>query len=445
MASPRSGKRKSPHLQELEDIFSEKTRRFSPFRVLGLKTPAETEAESESDTTHDMSDITYVRSDTTQDMPDMPEGMSDLTRDTKVVEVNNTTTEETEVSDTTYDMPDMTHVRSDTRDVIAEKQAASPLGMHELLEATHQRGKLSVKDRQVLRYLNGLRQLDNPAYTVAVGYGQVSAQTNVHINHIRRNVLPKLAMLGLIGVARKSYEGTVYHLPRSVSFVEAVASEEVDTPLAHISGVPEVSASPPQEDAHSQTLPPWVDREQWSWLAPEVVRQLVLRAGSEAQAREVLDIIVYNETHGPEEQRVRNRRAVLSHYLRNAEAEIWPNDKDFETLAERQARERRDKERRVKALADEARALAEETLRVQQETARLRFLAELSEAQRAWLKQEAKRRVDAEPGAKLLESRYPLYKAKEEELIEEWLDRSSFGEAVPEEDGSDENPEETDR
>jgi hypothetical protein len=75
--------------------------------------------------------------------------------------------------------------------------------------------------------------------------------------------------------------------------------------------------------------------------------------------------------------------------------------------------------------------LAEEVLQVRQEAAQARFLASLAETQLQWLKQEAKQRVDAQPSARFLTSRYPLYKAEEEQLIHEWMDRVDYGESVP--------------
>jgi transposase len=42
----------------------------------------------------------------------------------------------------------------------------------------------------------------------------------------------------------------------------------------------------------------------------------VQKAGSEELAREKLEMIIYNETHGPPERRVRNRRSVLITVLR---------------------------------------------------------------------------------------------------------------------------------
>jgi hypothetical protein len=75
--------------------------------------------------------------------------------------------------------------------------------------------------------------------------------------------------------------------------------------------------------------------------------------------------------------------------------------------------------------------LAEEALQARQEAEQAKFVASLSAAQLRWLQQEAKRRVDAKPASRLLQSRYPLYKAEEEELIQQWIDRAAYGEHIP--------------
>jgi hypothetical protein len=152
----------------------------------------------------------------------------------------------------------------------------------------------------------------------------------------------------------------------------------------------------------------------------------VEKAGSELQAREKLAIIAYNETHGSQGQRVRNRRSVLAHYLSSPQAEIWPNDEGFETVAIRQARLERDRAQREKALAEEA-------VKARREAQKAQFSSSLSEGQLQWIRQEAKRLVDTRPEAKMLSSRYPLYKAEEDRLLDEWLDRAGYGESVPSE------------
>lgn len=281
------------------------------------------------------------------------------------------------------------------------------------------------KARQVLSYLNGLRSIERPAYTAPVGYTQICSAVDMHPHYLRRDVLPKLAMLGLIGIAYKSLQGTVYHLPYDATRLHLVASEDEEPSAPSLpeapEAMPQAGASPP---ASTETLPLWVEREHWEWLTPEIVHQLVAKAGSEAQAQEKLEIIRYNETHGPVEHRVRDRRSVLAHYLRIPQADIWPNDDGFETLALRHARQERDQ-------AVQEKALAEEALRIRQEAAKARFLAVLADAQLQWLKQEAKLRVDTQASTRFLTSRYPLYKAEEEQLVHEWMDRVDYGERVP--------------
>jgi hypothetical protein len=144
----------------------------------------------------------------------------------------------------------------------------------------------------------------------------------------------------------------------------------------------------------------------------------VQKAGSEELAREKREMIVYHDTHGPPERRVRSRRSALAYDLSSPQAEIWPNDDGFETLEMRRAvweRARREK------------ALAEEALQARQEAEQVTFVASLSEAQLRWLKHEAKRRVDAKPASGFVQSHYTLYTAEEDNVIREWMDRASYG------------------
>src|SRR5262249_1431562 len=139
-----------------------------------------------------------------------------------------------------------------------------------------------------------------------------------------------------------------------------------------------------RETVNAFSWPEWIDKEQWGWLSQETIQRLVEKAGSEAQAREKLDMVIYNETHGAPYQRVRNRRSVLAHYLSAPQAEIWPNDDGFETLTLRQARLEREQAKKEKALAEQA-------LRDKKEAQKARFSASLSDSQLQWIKQEAKR------------------------------------------------------
>jgi hypothetical protein len=300
-------------------------------------------------------------------------------------------------------------------------QALNAVRLADVVAAVQLGNQLGRKAREVLTYLNTMRSSAYEAYTLPVGYGQISAAVGVDADYLRRKVLPKLAMLGLIAVARKSLEGTIYHLPYPAEYVKVVAGGIIGHEKRTMRHARKDGAE--RQDS-LVTLPEWIDREQWGWLSGDHVRRLVEKSGSEARAREKLDIILYNEAHGPPERRVRNRRSVLMHYLTSLEAEIWPNDSGFETLEMQRASVEKEQALREQALAEEA-------LQARQEAERLRFLASLSEAQLQWLRQEAKRRVDAQPASNLLKSRYPLYKAEEERLLQEWMDRSAYGELMP--------------
>src|SRR5215217_2628141 len=188
-------------------------------------------------------------------------------------------------------------------------------------------------------------------------------------------------------VTTRSFHGTIYHLYYDTAYLHLIAGAEDESRVSAVSALPEASVPPllavPSPPASEAALPPWIDREHWGWLTPEIVHQLVAKAGTEAQAQEKLEIILYNETHGPVERHVRDRRAVLAYYLRTPQADIWPNDDGFETLALRHARQDRDR-------AVQEKALTEEALRARQDAAKARFLTALSDAQLHWLKQEAK-------------------------------------------------------
>lgn len=228
-------------------------------------------------------------------------------------------------------------------------------------------------------------------------------------------------MLGLMGVTRKGLEGTISHLPHDPDYIRVVTGElPVDGQLAST----DEPSGPPAFNDDATALPEWIDRERWGWLSPENIRRLVQKAGSEELAREKLEMITYNETPGPPERRVRSRCSVLVYYLSSLQAEVWPNDDGFKTLEMRRAIWEREQARREKALADEA-------LQARQEAGQAKFVALLSEVQLRWLKQEAKRRVDAKPASGFLQSRYMLYKAEEDNVIRERMDRAAYGEQVP--------------
>jgi hypothetical protein len=273
----------------------------------------------------------------------------------------------------------------------------------------------------VLAYLNSTRSADYPSHTVPVGYGQISTAANVDSDYLRRKVLPKLAMLGIIAVARKSLEGTVYHLLQDHDYVSAITGDLIPQ---HETQSLQPAMNLPVPNEPPDPWPDWLDQKEWGWLSPQNIRRLVDKAGSETQAQEKLDIIAYNETHGSPQQRVRNRRSVLAHYLSAPGAEIWPNDDGFETLAMRQSRHERDR-------AQQEKALAEDALRARKEAQRAQYLASLADPQLSWLKHEAKHLVDSRPDSKFLSSRYPLYKAEEERLLAEWQERATYGELMP--------------
>jgi hypothetical protein len=461
---------KSARLLELEDVFERRTRRFSPFAVLGLKPEADPNVsadavpkdssleEAREDSTErpmggpnkptpPMGEITPPWDGSDRPIPDTGLPMPGMGRPTRVVVNSKITTTEREGPRPGMGKPSPEGVGADppggrsrrptpgsTNDDVqfvtlekhqqknsVERPQPSATQVADLIVAAQLGGQIGNKARQVLKYLNSLRSLEHDSYTVPVGYGQISSVASVDPDYLRRKVIPKLAMLGLIGIARRSLDGTVYHLPHNPEYVQAVIGNYSETVT------PSTVSKEGESTKHSEPSfiwPEWIDRQKWGWLSQETIDRLIQKAGSDAQAREKLDIIAYNETHGAPQQRVRNRRSVLAHYLASPQAEIWPNDEGFETITMRQAR--LDKER-----AQQEKAMAEEALRARQEAEKVRFVASLLEGQRRWITQEAKRLVDRRPDSKFLSSRYPLYKAEEERLLEEWIERTKFGESVP--------------
>lgn len=410
--------RKSAHLMELENVFERRTRRFSPFEVLGLKSEVNAEEQEKggsetsaapSHTTEKTDEPTTIVEPMEGSDPPTP-GSSHISSVQVGEALNQSPIERQErlvlqrnASDRTAP-PSTRYTLSAMADVVAATQAGAQIGP---------------KARKALAYLNTIRSLEYDAYTVPVGYGQISSHVGVDSDYLRRKALPKLAMLGFIAIARKSLEGTVYHLPHDREYIAAVTGESFPN-IASVSA----PIIPVSESTNTFSWPEWIDKEQWGWLSEETIQRLVQKAGSIAQAREKLEIIIYNETHGAPHQRVRSRRSVLAHYLSSPQAEIWPNDEGFETLTMKQARLEREQ-------AQKEKALAEEVLRTKREAHKARFYASLSDFQLQWIKQEAKRIVDMRPEAKLLTSRFPLYKAEEDLLLEEWMERVGYGETVP--------------
>jgi len=458
---------KSARLKELEDVFERRTRRFSPFEVLGLKSMVEGETDTTTSlvlTEHSEKSENFVPpanapvggsdppiSGPTRPTPGGGHARPGVDIPTKVV---------VEEITTTYSNPPIggsdPPISSPTRPTsgpISESNNFDPRSLHrastinneryvpkasplirnpettlprtlssvaDIVAATQVASQIGPKARNVLAYLNSIRSLEYESYTVPVGYGQISSQVGVDSDYLRRKALPKLAMLGFIAIARKNLEGTVYHLLHDRDYISAVTGDSL--PVASV--VPPVITSGEEVTSDSFSWPEWVDKEQWGWLSRESIQRLVQKAGSEAQAREKLAIIVYNEVHGDPHKRVRNRRSVLAHYLSTPQAEIWPNDDGFETLAMRQTRLEREQ-------AQKEKALAEDLLRAKREAQKARFSASLSDSQIQWIKQEARRTVDSRPEAKMLTSRFPLYKAEEDQLLEEWMERVGYGDTVP--------------
>ena len=123
----------------------------------------------------------------------------------------------------------------------------------DLIVAAQLGGQLGDKARQVLRYLNGIRSLEHDSYTIPVGYGQISSAASIDPDYLRRKVIPKLAMLGLIGIARRGLDGTVYHLPYNLEYIAAVTGSYSATPKRPIAS---------QEEEESQISDPsfvWPD------------------------------------------------------------------------------------------------------------------------------------------------------------------------------------------
>lgn len=298
--------------------------------------------------------------------------------------------------------------------------------------------RLGEKACRVLGYLNAIRSPKSQSHTLPIGYSRIHEETGVSVNYLRNKILPKLAKARLIAVARKGLEGTTYRLLHEPPYIQLVISGEIPHPswspecpsISQRTGGKNEASSQGSDRGKGQRdsgpLPAWVNREHWGQLSSEMVRQLIAKAGSEQRATEILQIITYNETHGPDYLRIPDRHSVLTHYLASPDADIWPNDSGYETLEIRRARIQ-------KELAQKERQIAEEALRARREADQARFLALLSEAQLRWIRQEAKRRVDGLPTSQHvpLESRYTRYKAEEDQIIEEWMDRMAYGETVP--------------
>ena len=285
--------------------------------------------------------------------------------------------------------------------------------------------KMGAKFRAVLLYLNSIRNLQDPNVTVRVGYSRIAERSGVNGDYMRHKILPGLMMRGILSVVDKGLNGTIYRLEYPFSVISLIVGEsEITEETLPLSMKVENGRSPTPPSEEATSLPPWVDREHWGTLNKMTADRLVDRAGSIERAQEILSILVYNETHGPEHLRVRNRLAVLTRYLQNKEMEIWPNDQGFETQAMQQAKQDAEEARRLKELAEQA-------IKDKQEAQLLTFKAALTEEQMAWIRSESKTRVSNQRGQHFLKDKFVLYKAEEEHLMTEWMERVQYGEAVP--------------
>lgn len=300
--------------------------------------------------------------------------------------------------------------------------------VEERIQAVKIGAKLGEKFRAVLLYLNSIRNLQDPNVTVRVGYSRIAERAGVNGDYLRHKILPGLMMRGILSVVDKGLNGTVYRLEYPFSVISLIIGEDEGSdetlPLSMRTETRRPPAPVGKEEKPAGELPPWVDREHWGTLNTMMIERLVERAGSIERAQEVLSILVYNETHGPDHMRVRNRLAVLTRYLQSRDREIWPNDKGFETLAVRQAKQDLEEAKRLKDLAEQA-------IRDKREAQLLAFRAALTDEQMAWIRNESKTRVSNQPGQHFLKDKFVLYKAEEDSLVEEWLERAQYGEEVP--------------
>src|SRR5262249_47967971 len=96
--------------------------------------------------------------------------------------------------DTTHPHDPPTHIGvgnidSDvSEDAIPSPAPSAQVSIHDALTASQVRAQLGRKARQVLGYLNSIRSLERRAYTVPVGYAQISAAADVHVHYLRRDV-----------------------------------------------------------------------------------------------------------------------------------------------------------------------------------------------------------------------------------------------------------------
>ncbi len=229
----RDKEKKSAHLKGLEEVFERRTRRFSPFEVLGLTAARDSQvAEAEEinpapgvgldspplgGSSPPLPGTMRPTPELDQEDPQAGRPSPGAGRPTRVVVFSkNTTTEErpspgVDLKDPSEGVLD-TPISGPGRPGGGSREVGA-LGLVDIVAATQLGSRLGAKVRQVVGYLNGIRSLEHDSYTVPVGYGQISMEAGLGPDYLRRKVLRKLAMLGLIGVPRKSLEGGILPPP----------------------------------------------------------------------------------------------------------------------------------------------------------------------------------------------------------------------------------------
>src|SRR5262245_31424472 len=254
--------KKSAHLQGLEEVFERRTRRFSPFEVLGLRDEGElTSREPDQEKldppmglndppmgggTQPIPGMGQVDPEMGSLSPGMAHGGPEVGKPTPGLGIPTRVVVVTkQYNDTTTERPSPgVGLPAPQEGVLAPPVSGTirprggskeygPLRVADLVAATQLGSRLAAKVRLVVGYLNSIRSLEQDSYTVPVGYGQISTAAGIDPDYLRRKVLPKLAMLGLIGVAHKSLEGTIYHLPYGLDYLRVVAGESIDEGRAY--------------------------------------------------------------------------------------------------------------------------------------------------------------------------------------------------------------------
>src|SRR4029079_6478488 len=184
---PKQAKEKSPHRQGLEAVFDRHTRRFSPFDILGLRTSEgesleleRTKTDQEEIPTHTSVGGCHTHEPQTHiEVGGTPlPGVGMHTTGVEVQDLTNNGLQYVVGVPPTHMGVDATHPQTI---VTAIQSSATPaeVGIHDVFAANQVRAQLGRKARQVLGYLNSIRSLEGPAYTVPVGYAQISAAADV--------------------------------------------------------------------------------------------------------------------------------------------------------------------------------------------------------------------------------------------------------------------------